>query len=276
MVRKNAFMLSSATLMLAKYGDTPVFDLTPEEHGVGLAKEIGVNIDSSNIDLTAGVAQAIVDSQRTNVQVGINGMVQEYSPENLLRAQGLADSAVQAKRGELTAEVTGGGASLTITSDPVPGEPTSAIGDMAAEIPAGSTVLIQHATIPELTFPAVVATDSTYAAEHTIDITGTEIPTGMTFPVGSKVWLVTPMGVGTIDSTDLFAVKIVGTLANFNRPVVFVAPKVQITRGFNLSFTETEYGAMPWEMRPLLLSSSEVSGRLSEIGTRAPGKLYAA
>jgi hypothetical protein len=98
----------------------------------------------------------------------------------------------------------------------------------------------------------------------------------MTFPIGSSVWVVTEMEAGSMDQGDLFSVKIVGTLATFNRPVVYIAPKVQITKGFNLSFSEKEYGAMPWEMRPLLLASSEATGRLAEVGTKAPGRLYAA
>jgi hypothetical protein len=84
------------------------------------------------------------------------------------------------------------------------------------------------------------------------------------------------MEAGSTDQGDLFSVKLVGTLANFGRPVVYVAPKVQITKGFNLSFSEKQYGAMPWEMRGLLLTASEATGRLAEIGTKAPGRLYAA
>lgn len=275
---KNAFMLSSATLMMAKFGDVPVFDLTPADHSVGLSKEIAVNIDSSNIDLTAGVAQVLVDSKRTNVQTSITGSVHEYSAQNLLRAQSLATAATTAKRGKLSAQAAGGAVSLSIVASDIPGESTSALGTAAGAIASGATILIQDPNSPELVFPTRASAASTYSAgTHTVAIASPyAIPAGMTFPVDSLVWVVTEMAVGSMDQGDLFSVKIAGTLSNFNRPLVYVAPKVQITKGFNLSFNETQYGAMPWEMRGLLLSASEATGRLAEIGTRAPGKLYAA
>jgi hypothetical protein len=277
--KKNAFMLSSATLMLSKFGTgTNVHDLTPANDGVGLSKEIAVVIDSGSIDLTTGVAQALVDSKRTNVATSITGTVQEYSAENILRASGLAASnAVTAKRGKLTAVANAAAISLSVADNQIPGEATSSLGTAAGAVPAGATVLIQDPTTPELVFPARVKTASTYAAGvHTIDITDTPIPAGMSFPINAIVWVVTEIAAGSIDEGDLFQVKIVGTLANFNRPVVYIAPKVQIIKGFNLSFTETQYGGMPWEMRALLLSASEATGRLAEIGTRATGKVYAA
>lgn len=278
MVKKNAFMLSSATLMLSKFGETPVFDLTPADHSVGLAQEIAVNLDSSSIDLTAGVAQAIVDTKRTGVQASISGSVREYSAENLMRAQGLAGSATPARRGKLTAAANGASVSLTIQSDPIPGEATSAIEDTAGTIPAGATLLIQDNADTSIVFPTRSSAASTFATgAHTVAIAGDfAIPAGMSFPAGATVWILSEMAIGDIGQTDLFSVKIVGTLSNFNKPVVAVFPKVSITRGFNLSFTETEYGAMPWEMRPMLLAGSEATGRLAEIGTKAPGRLYAA
>lgn len=274
--KKNAFMLSSATLMMAKFGDIPVFDLTPADHSVGLSEEIAVNLDASNIDLTAGITQAIVDTKRTNVQAQITGSVKEYSAENLLRAQGLGSGAVTAQRGKLSAVAAAAAVSLTVVSDAIPGETTSALDD-ADILPAGTTILIQDPNTPELVFPAVLSAASSFAAgAHTLPIANTAIPAGMSFPVDSKVWIVTAMSVGSMDQTDLFSVKIVGTLANFNRPVVAVFPKVQVIKGFNLTFSEKEYGMMPWEMRPMLLAASEATGRLAEIGTRAPGKVYAA
>lgn len=275
---KNAFMLSSATLMLNRFGDSvSVFDLNPTDHSVGLAKEITVAVDSSNLDLTAGVAQALVDSKKTNVQTAISATVQEFTAANFLRAQGFGSGEVVAKRGKLTAQVTAAGVSLSVADSPIPGEATSSLGTAAGAVAAGASIIIQHATIPELVFVAKASAASTYSTSvHTIPIANTAIPIGMTFPIDSLVWIVSEVAVGSVDQGDLFSVKIVGTLANFNRPVVYVAPKVQITKGFNLSFTETEYGSMPWEMRGLLLSASEATGRLAEIGTRAPGKAYAA
>lgn len=279
MVKKNAFMLSSASLMIAKFGVTPVFDLTPDDHSVGLAKEIAVNIDSSNIDLTAGIAQALVDSKRTNVVSQITGSVKEYSADNLLRAQGIGRAARQPLRGKLKTAAAAGAVSLTIDDNPIPGDAASTLGTAAAAIKSGDTLLIQHPTIDGYVFPCRASADSTFAGgDHTVAIAAPfAIPAGMAFPIDSVVWVVTEMEAGSTDQGDLFSVKLVGNLANFGRPVLYVAPKVQITKGFNISFSEKQYGAMPWEMRGLLLTASEAAeGRLVEIGTKAPGRLYAA
>lgn len=277
--KKNAFMLSSATLMLTKFGSKPVFDLDPTADGVGLSEEIAVNLDSSMIELNAGVSQAIVDAQRTGIKASLSGSVKEYSAENLLRAQSISPTGlVTPMRGVLTADAAGGAVSLSISSSPVPGEASSAIAAAAGAIPAGATLLIQSANGTDIVFPTRSSAASTFAAgTHTVAIAGNYvIPAGMTFTAGSTVWIVNEMGVGTIDQTDLFSVKIAGTLSNFNRPVVAVFPKVIVTKGFNISFSEKQYGSMPWEMTPLLLTASEATGRLAEIGTKAPGRLYAA
>jgi hypothetical protein len=96
----------------------------------------------------------------------------------------------------------------------------------------------------------------------------------MTFPIGSRVWIVQQIGIANQDSDDLFGVKIVGTLSNFDRPIVAVFPKVRIVSGFTLAFSETAYGSMPWAMGPLQLSRGEATGRLAQIGTRQPGLVY--
>src|SRR3546814_8410534 len=77
-----------------------------------------------------------------------------------------------------------------------------------------------------------------------------------------------------IDRDDLFCVKIVGTLDSYDRPVTVVLPKVKISRGFNLQFSETEYGGMPWEMQPLLMSATEATDRLADIGTGSFFDIY--
>jgi hypothetical protein len=177
-------MLSSATLMMAKFGDMPVFDLNPAITRSASAKEFAVVVDSSNLDLTSGVAQALVDSKKTNVQSQITGSVQEYSAENLLRAQGVATGARQPLRGKLKTAANGGAASLTISDNPIPGDAASSLGTAAAKIKARA-----HAAHPapddrRLRLPDRASADSTFAAgDHTVAIAAPfAIPDGMDFP----------------------------------------------------------------------------------------------
>ena len=276
-VQKSAFSLSGATLMLGRAFVDDVFGLTPDKHSVGMAQEIRIVVDSSRNELLNGVSQSVVDSKRTNVKPSITGNVFEYTAQNFMRAQGLAGSAIAPKRGKLTADAAAGAVSLTVASDPIPGEATSAI-TQATDIPAGSAILIQLADGTDYVFPTKSSADAVAAGGNfTVAIAGDfKIPAGMAFPAGSSVWIVQEIGVGSIAEDDLFCVKVSGTLSNFNRPVTFVAPKVRMVKGFEVGFSETQYGSMPWEMSPQLMSRGEASSlpRLSEIGTKRSGVTY--
>lgn len=276
-VQKSAFSLSSATLMVGKAFVDDVFGLTPDLHSVGMAQEIRFVVDSSRNELLNGVAQSVVDSKRTNVRPSITGNVFEYTAKNFMRAQGLAGSVIQPKRGKLTTAAAGGAVSLTVSTDPVPGEANSGL-TAVADIPSGSSLLLQLPDGTDYVFPTKSSGAATDAAGvYTVPIAGDfKIPTGMSFPVGTRVWIVQEIGVGNITEDDLFCVKVVGTLSNFDRPVVFVAPKVRMVNGFQIGFSETQYGSMPWEMSPQLMSKGEVASmpRLNEIGAKRSGLAY--
>lgn len=276
-VQKSAFNLSSATVMMVPAFATDVFSLTPALHSVGMVSEFSISLESSVNELMNGVAQAVVDAKRTNIKPMITGNVYEMTGQNVMRAMALSGASTVVKRGVLTVAGAGSGASLTIASDPIPGEATSAI-TVIGDIPTGSTILIQRVNgETDYVFPTKSSGVATGAGPFVVPIAGNYIiPAGMSFPIGSRVWIVNDTALGTIDADDLFAVKITGTLSNFDRPVTAVFPKVRMVKGFQISFNETQYGSMPWEMQPLLLSAGEVASftRGADFGTRAPGRVY--
>lgn len=275
-VQTPAFMLSSATLMVAPAFTTDVFSLTPDLHSVGMVREISVNVDSSLIELKNGIAQALVESRRTGVSATITGTVFEMTAKNLMIASSIdPTSAVVVKRGVLTAAANAAAVSLVYNSNPVPGQANSAI-TAVGDVPAGSTIIIQRpGSETDYVFPAVTSGVTTGTGPWTTPIAGAQaIPAGMSFPIGSLVWILTPIGVADTTADALFGLKITGTLSSYDRPVTAVFPKVRIAKGFNLSYAETDYGSMPWEFSPLLMAASEATGRLAEIGTAAPGRLY--
>lgn len=276
-VQKSAFALSSATFMIGKAFTDDVFGLIPSQNSVGMVSEVNINLDSSITELLNGTAQATVDAKRTGVKSNITGNVYEMTAQNFLRATALNSTATVVKRGVLSSAVASGGVSLSINSDPIPGESTSAISAIG-DIPQGSTILIQRVGgETDFVFPTKTTGVATGAGPYIVPIASPyAIPTNMSFAVGSRVWVVAPVGVGNIDADDLFCVKITGTLSSYDRPVTFVAPKVRMVKGFAISFNETQYSSMPWEMQPLLLSAGEVasSPRLAEVGTRQPGIVY--
>jgi hypothetical protein len=275
-VQQSAFSLTSATLMVGKAFTDDVFSLTPDEHSVGMAQEVVVTLDSSLNELLNGVAQASVDAKRTGVSSSITGNVFEMTARNFLIAQAQAtDAAIQVKRGVLTADVAASAVSLSIDSDPIPGDADSAITALG-DIPSGSTLLIQRADDEtDYVFPTISSGAATGTGPYVVPIADPyAIPANMSFPAGSRVWVVTPIGVGDINADELFCVKITGVLTNFDRPMTYVAPKVRVSKGFQLSYSETQYTSMPWEFKPFLLSRTEAAGRLAEIGTKRTGRLY--
>lgn len=277
-VQKSAFSLSSATIMLGKAFTDDVFALRPDKDSVGMVSEVTVPVESSVTELMNGVQQVVVDAKRTGISASITANVFEMTAQNFMRAQSMSGApSVTVKRGKLTAPLSAAAVSLSITSDPIPGESTSAITALG-DIPSGSDILIQRPNGEgDYIFPTKTSGAASGTDPYTVPIAGAyAIPTGMTFPAGSQVWIVSPVSVGDLDADDLFCVKITGVLSNFNRPVTYIAPKVRVVRGFQLAFNETQYSSMPWELRPLVMSAGEAASqsRLSEVGTRRVGKLY--
>lgn len=275
-IQTPAFMLSSATLMIAPAFTTDVFALTPALHSVGMVREISVNVDSSLIELKNGIAQALVESRRTGVSATITGTVFEMTAKNLMIASAIDPSgAVVVKRGVLTTALSAAAASVVYNSDPVPGQATSGV-TAVGDVPSGSTIIIQRpGSEIDYVFPTISSGVTTGVGPWTTPIAGSyAIPAGMTFPIGSRIWILTPVAVADTTADALFGVKITGTLSSYDRPVTAVFPKCRIAKGFNLSYAESDYGSMPWELSPILLAASEATGRLAELGTTAPGRLF--
>lgn len=276
-VQKSAFSLSSATIMLGDAFDDDVFALTPEDNSVGMSSEVNIGIDSSITELLNGVQQVAVDAKRTGVAATITGNVFEFTAQNFMRAQAMSGTATQVRRGVLTAPAAAGAVSLSIATDPIPGEAGSGITGLG-DIPSGSTLLIQRVGgEQDYVFPTKTSAAATGTGPFTVPIADPyDIPANMSFVAGARVWIITPLGVGDMDADALFCAKVTGTLSNYDRPVTYVSPKVRMVRGFQIAFNETAYSSMPWEMRPLVMSAGEVATnpRFADIGTRRTGLLY--
>jgi hypothetical protein len=259
--------------MIAPYADVvSVFELTPDLHSVGMVRNVTLNQESDQIELRKGIQQNLVDSKKSNVKTTLSAEVFEFSAQNVFYSLSIGSQAVALKRGKLKTAAAGDDATIVVTSDPLPGDATSGIS-AAGDIPNGATVLLQ---IPgsgnDYVLPVRVTADTTVATtDYTVTVA---IPTGMDFPIGTKVWIVNEVPVASTAEQDFFKVKVVGTLSNNERPVTLILPKVKINKGFQIQFDEGNYTSMPFEFSPYFLAASEVTGRLAEIGTSQQGKVY--
>lgn len=271
-VKNPSFLIGNATVMLAPQ-TADVFSLMPETHSVGMVKNVTIGMESDQIELRNGILQALVDSRKSGVRLTASFEGYEFTAENLYRSLGFAtQTVVQRRRGKLTANAAAGATSISVESFPIPGDANSGIS-ATGNIPTGATVLLQKAGGEgDAVYPVRVTTGATGTGPYTVAIGA--LPVGVTFSTGDTVWVVNEVNVGSLDPEDFFCMKIVGTLSAYNVPLVVIFPKVKITRGFNINFSETDYSNMPFEVSPYFLASSEVSGRLAEIGTNVNGKAY--
>lgn len=274
-VKTNAFLLGEATLMLDAYSSAAsVFDLVPADHSIGMVRGVALTKENDKIDLRKGVRQLLVDSQESNVRTMLSAEVFEFNARNLYYSLSQAKTAAAVKRGVLKTTATGPQATITVNSDPIPGESGSAIAAVG-DIPNGATLLIQRLGAEnDYVLPVrVTAVTTVVGSDYTVTAA---VPSGVSFPAGSRVWIVNEIGVGTTEVQDFFKVKLVATLSNNERPITIVIPKAKILKGFNMNFDEGNYTSMPFEFDPYFLTSSEVSGRLAEIGTTKQIHVYAA
>lgn len=269
-VKSPSFLIGNATVMLAPQA-TDVFSLNPADHSIGMVKAVTVGMESDTIDLRNGILQNLVDQKKSGVRLNTTFEGYEFTAQNLFRAAGLTSVALQRRRGALTANAAAAATSLTIASDPIPGDANTAITSNA-QIPQGATLLVQRTGTPDFVFPVRTTAATTGAGPYVATISA--IPTGMSFAIGDRAWVVNEVDVGSQATEEFFCMKLAGTLSNYDVPLVLVFPKVKIMRGFNLNFSETDYSNMPFEISPFFLSTSEATGRLAEIGTTVNGKAY--
>ena len=272
-VKSPSFLIGNATVMLAPR-DVDVFSLNPTQHSVGMVKAVTVGMEADTIDLRHGIQQNLVDQKRSGVRLTTTFEGYEFTAQNLFRALGLADVAIQTKRGALTATAAAAATSITVASDPVEGQANTGI-TATGDIPNGATLLLQKTAEEDFVFPVRVGAATTGTGPYVVTLDDA-IPTGQSFAIGDKVWVVNELDVGSQEDSDFFGMKIVGTLSNHGVPVVVIFPKVKIVRGFNLSFSETDYSNLPFEVSPFFLAANEIPGgsRLAEIGTRVTAKAY--
>lgn len=237
------FLLSTATVMIGPMSD--LHNLNPAAHSIGLVKNFQFQLEPGYTELTQGLTNSIVMSVRTS-EVGSASMeVYEYTLRNLAYASGLdATGVAYAPQTGLylsTASITAAATAIVVT------------GDVTANIATGDTIFLQAdaSTGSDIVHIAKVSSATYSAPNTTINFVGYAIPTGVTFPIGTRVGEVKPVQVGTgVLFQPELAAKVVGILPKNNEPFTILFPKIKITRGLNVSFASDNFTNMPFEFTP--------------------------
>lgn len=257
-VKNPKFVIGNATVMIAPYSED-AFALNPDDHSVGMVKSVTMEQQADQIMLKNGIQQLTVDTQKSNVNMTTTFEGYEFDAKNLTYALGIAGSTVTRLRGSLTAAAAVDDTTLTVASDPIGGDATTGIDDIG-DIPSGATLIIQNPDQPDEVY-VVATTAATVDAVPNYTVTTEPLPAAV--GLGWTVWVVNEIEAGSFEQDDFFCAKIVGTLSANNEPIVIVIPKLKITRGFNLSFSETDYSNLPFELSPIVMTKAEEAAKVT-------------
>ena len=246
------FLLSTATVMIGPQAD--LMNLNPAAHGIGLVKNFQMSMDPQYTELTQGITNAVVMSVRTSEPLQCSMEVYEYTLRNMAYASGLDASGVAYNSltglALSTAQITAAATAIVVA------------GDVTTTYTVGSYFFIQadadvNSDVVHLAKVSAVAFSS---PNTTITFAGYAIPTGVTFPVGSRVGKVVkvPVAQGVLFQPEL-AAKVVGVLPKNNEPFTILMPKIKITRGLNVSFDSGSFTNLPFEFTPYSVASTDPS-----------------
>jgi hypothetical protein len=273
-VKNPKFVIGNATVMIAPYSED-AFALNPTDHSVGMVKAVTMEQQSDQIMLKNGIQQLTVDTQKSNVNMTTTFEGYEFDARNLTYALGIAGSTVKRLRGTVDADAAADATTLSIASAPIAGDATTGIDDLG-DIPSGATLIIQNPDQKDEVY--VVATTAATTGTGPFEATVEALPAAV--KAGWTVWIVNEIATGSFEQDDYFCAKIVGTLSANDEPIVVVIPKLKITRGFNLAFSETDYSNLPFELSPIVMTRSEETAKVLDNPryaglSRALAKAYA-
>ncbi len=243
--KTNKFMLSTATVMLGPLAK--LHELNPAEHTMGLVKNFQLTGEAQYTELTQGIRNAVVMSVRTGEGLRTSCEVYEFTAKNLAYAAGLDASGtsydVVDELSALSEVATSADTDLVLAVAPV------------QAITAGDYLFIQKG---QDDYVHVIKVATYTAATKTVTFAaGFAIPTGMEFPVGSRVGRLKRIDVGQNVTQPDLACKVTGILPKDNTPFTILLPKVKVTRGLGISFASDNFSNMPFEMQPYEMTMSD-------------------
>lgn len=243
--KTSEFLLTTATLMLGPSAD--VFSLTPDEHSLGLVKNVQVTAETAFVELTQGIQAQIVASVNTGNTTRISAEVYEYTARNLAYGAYLDGSEAQYDQINtqyaLGAPVAAGGDEITLAAG------------SGTDIGAADWLVIQDTNSPDRLHVGKV---ESVAADVVTLAAGYEMPAGMAFAVATTVvYRVQSLNFGSVAKQPTYGCKLVGLLPETGQPVTLIFPKVKVTRGLQLAFQTENFSNMPFEFAPYALTPTD-------------------
>lgn len=253
MNNSDAFMLGASTLMLGAMDD--LYSLNPTDNSIGGVKNVTLELQTTSVDLTLGFPATIADTAVTEASLTGSCEAYEYTAKNLMYACGLDASSETEASGSttLSADASSADTSISLTS--------------ADSVSVGSgLVIVDPDDATNLICCTVTALSDTTATINP------ELPQDLAS--GAVVYVADALLLGA-PQLDNLAMKIVGEARDGSKVAIYM-PKVNITQGFNLSFSTEQHGNLPLQFKARTPASSDTyySDFVNSDGSVNPLKMW--
>lgn len=151
--KTNAFNIGTATVMLAPLGINPE-TLTPEKNSIGLVKNFTVSSTDQYTDLTQGIQNDIVWSEKTGSEITASMEVYEYTASNLAYALGISGN--ELVEGEKFSVKSASGTELVVAAG----------NSLGSDFIEGDRILIQSKSAEDLVYLGKVESVDYVAASN--------------------------------------------------------------------------------------------------------------
>lgn len=237
LAKTDKLLLSTATVMIGALENLNALNVA--EHSIGLVKNVSLSAEPGYVEIGQGLTNDTVMSVKNSDQVRVSMEVYEFTARNIAYAAGFDGSGVEFD--PITATHLTAGAPTTTTF--------TATADLSSSFSAGDYIYLQSG-VSDVVHIAKLATVAFSSVTTFTVATGFEIPAAAGFGIGTKFGKVQKISLGGSTVQPEVSAKIVGLLPKSNEPVTILLPKVKITRGLALSFSNENFSNMPFELMP--------------------------
>lgn len=240
----DGFVLNEATLMIGELGQA--FDLTEEEHSIGLFKNLAVANEKTFQPLAQGLKQDIVQQVLTGDNWTISGNGYEYNPRTIMYALGQAGYKADPAAPRVV---------LKVTTAAAIAESTLVLEEVTGLAANDWIVLHSGASSSD---GLAYQVESIEVATKTITLDRPLVSAVAVNDTLVKSTLILTNDQETCSGAQYFSGKIVSADVNCN-PIVLIVPKLQITSGLNLAFGVSDYSNMAFQATPMASTRRDAS-----------------
>ena len=246
-----------------RIGKTTEAGKLTQDHSIGLLQNATVKYAQETTDLEAGLPKATVATVITKQTTSVSATAYEFTAKNLrvmLSDKSALDAAavllaptVSTTPITVSALANKGATTLTVANAVITGVK---VGDMFVVYPAGSPQDLSVLTLSSTPTAGEITS-------KTLTFTGT--PTLFELPLGSIIYQVESVGLGSSAQTQYFSMDIVGKDQLTGKPYGFQLWKVAVVSGLEFSFSSDNFATLGLEFKVMKPTVDDLNGDLAYV-----------